>query len=152
MPGLAARIGLCLLAAAALLPAARAQPAVPGGYGDHRGQWQGPMLFFFTQDPAATAAVVPVTHPATLEIAANGSVRGQVPAAGCTLAGAAAEFVSAANATLDLDFSGCLDTRFNGRFSGRLINNPKLGYASLRLSYMRSLDSGTAQVSAILRR
>ena len=48
--------------------------------------------------------------------------------------------------------SGCKDARFNGHFSGKLINNPALKYASLRLSSMRSLDAGTAQVSAIMRR
>jgi hypothetical protein len=48
--------------------------------------------------------------------------------------------------------SGCTDARFNGHFAGKLISNPALKYASLRLSSMRSLDAATAQISAILRR
>ena len=52
---------------------------------------------------------------------------------------------------LELSVSGCKDARFNGHFSGKLINNTTLKYASLRVSSMRSLDSGTAQISAIIR-
>ncbi len=43
--------------------------------------------------------------------------------------------------------------RFSGHFVGKLILNPQLKYASIRLSSMRSLDAGTAaQISAIIRR
>ena len=135
-----------LIASAIAASAVQAQE-----YLDYRGSWQGPLLFSHSQEKIAPSGA-PAVHPATLEIARDGSVRGQVPGAGCTLMGSSTEFVSGANASLDISFSGCRDARFNGRFSGRLINNPALKYASLRLHFTRSLDSGTAQVSAILRR
>ena len=56
-------------------------------YRDYHGAWQGPLLFHVSQEQIAPQGA-PVVHPATLEIARDGSVRGQVPGAGCTLAGA----------------------------------------------------------------
>jgi hypothetical protein len=61
------------------------------------------------------------------------------------------DYITPANASIDLVASGCRDARFNGHFVGKLILNPQLRYASIRLSSMRSLDAGTAQISAIIR-
>ena len=86
-----------------------------------------------------------------IQIDQNGTVQGSVPDAACLLAGSSADYVTPANATIDIDISGCRDVRFNGRYSGKLLNNPALKYASIRLSSMHSLESGTAQISAIIR-
>jgi hypothetical protein len=117
----------------------------------YHGEWQGPFLFYVVREDTG-AQGPPMVYAGTMQIDPGGKVRGQVPAAACTLAGSSVDFVSPANASLDLTMSGCKDPRFNGHFSGKLINNPALKYASLRLSSMRSLDAGTAQVSAIMRR
>jgi hypothetical protein len=117
----------------------------------YHGAWNGPFLFYVVQRDTG-AQGPPEVHPGEMQIDADGTVRGQVPGAACRMAGTSVDFVSPANASLDLMVSGCKDTRFNGHFSGKLINNPVLEYASLRLSSMRSLDTGTAQVSAIMRR
>jgi len=138
---------LFVTAAAFAAAAVQAQPS----YANYHGAWQGPVLFNLWQERVGSQDA-PAVHAGTLEIASDGGVSGQVPGAGCRLAGSAADFVSAANASLDITFDGCRDTRFNGRYSGKLISNPVLNYASLRMSFTRSLDSGTAQVSAILRR
>jgi hypothetical protein len=119
-------------------------------YTHYRGAWQGPFLFSVVQPDVGTQGA-PVVHPGAIQIDPDGTVRGSVPEAACTMAGSSADFVSPANASLDLTLSGCRDARFNGHFSGRLINNPILKYGSLRLSSMRSLDAGTAQLSAIIR-
>lgn len=137
---------LLFLVAALLAPAVLAQE-----YTRYQGGWQGPFLLYVTQQDTG-AQGPPAVYNGSLQIAADGSVRGQLPEAACTMTGSSTDFVSAANASLDLDVSGCKDARFNGHFVGKLINNPVLRYASLRLSSMRSLDTGTAQVSAILRR
>jgi hypothetical protein len=137
---------LLVLAAASLATWAQAQE-----YTHYQGGWQGPFLLYVTQQDTG-AQGTPAVYDGSLQIADDGSVRGQLPDAACTLNGSSSDFVSPANASLELDVSGCKDTRFNGHFAGKLINNPVLKYASLRLSSMRSLDAGTAQVSAILRR
>ena len=137
---------LLVLAAASLAPALHAQE-----YTRYQGGWQGPFLLYVTQQDTG-ALGPPAVFDGSLQIASDGSVRGQLPDAACTLSGSSTDFVSPANASLELDMSGCTDARFNGHFAGKLISNPALKYASLRLSSMRSLDAGTAQVSAILRR
>ncbi|MDR6537931.1 hypothetical protein [Variovorax soli] len=137
---------LLVLAAASLAPVVQAQV-----YTRYQGDWQGSFLLYVTQQDTG-AQGPPAVHDGSLQIADDGSVRGRLPDAACTLSGSSTDFVSTANASLELDMSGCKDARFNGHFAGRLINNPALKYASLRLSSMRSLDNGTAQVSAILRR
>jgi hypothetical protein len=139
---------LLVLAAASLAPLAQAQAPE---YTRYHGGWQGPFLLYVTQQDTG-AQGPPAVYDGSLQIAADGSVRGQLPDAACTLSGSSSDFVSPSNASLELDVSGCKDGRFNGHFAGKLINNPVLKYASLRLSSMRSLDAGTAQVSAILRR
>lgn len=140
------RLLFLLLGSAVAIPAALAQPAI--GY---HGRWQGEVLMQVASEsglPLASFAV----HPGAFDIADNGSVRGRIAAAGCTLTGSSADFVTAANASIDVDVGGCKDPRFNGRFSGKLIINPLLDYASLRLSRLRPPESGTPQLSAILRR
>lgn len=131
--------------------AAAASGALAQEYTDYHGAWQGQMLFQMANESGISQGA-PAVHPGTLEIAADGAVRGQVAAAGCVLSGSSADFVSVANASVDVSLAGCKDAKFNGRFTGKLITNPTLRYASLRLSFTRSLDSGSAQVSAILRR
>lgn len=120
-------------------------------YARYHGAWSGPFLFYVVREDTG-AQGPPVVHPGEMQIEPDGTVRGQVPGAACTMTGSSVDFVSPANASLDLMLSGCRDARFNGHFSGKLINNPSLKYASLRLSSMRSLDAGTSQVSAIMRR
>ena len=137
---------LLVLAAAALAPFAQAQE-----YTRYRGAWQGPFLLYVAQQDTGVQGA-PAVYDGSLQIAPDGSVQGRLPDAACTLSGSSSDFVSPANATLELDVRGCRDDRFNGHFAGKLIGNPILKYASLRLSSMRSLDAGTAQVSAILRR
>jgi hypothetical protein len=137
---------LLAIVAASLAGTAQAQE-----YTRYQGAWQGPFLFYVVQQDLG-AQGPPVVHPGAMQIEADGTVRGQVPEAACTMTGSSTIYVSAANASLDLTMSGCSDARFNGHFVGKLINNPVLKYASLRLSSMRSLDAGTAQVSAIMRR
>jgi hypothetical protein len=127
---------------------------VPAQAQDHtrfHGAWQGPFLFYVVQqDNGAQGA--PQVHAGSLRIDADGTVRGSVPDAACTISGSGVEYVSPANASLALTLSGCADARFNGHFTGRLINNPALRYASLRLSSMRSLDAGIAHISSIMER
>lgn len=136
---------LAAVAAASLVSATQAQD-----YTRYQGAWNGPFLFYFAQqDTGAMGA--PAVYPGTLQIEPNGAVRGSVPDAACLMAGSSADYVSPVNASIDLDVSGCRDVRFNGRYSGKLINNPILKYASIRLSSTRSLEAGTAQISAIIR-
>ncbi|MEJ7687303.1 MAG: hypothetical protein WKG52_10105 [Variovorax sp.] len=137
---------LFVLFAAALVGTAQAQPD-----NHYQGAWQGPFLFYVVHSDSG-ARGKPAVHAGAIQIDADGAVHGQVPGAACRMTGSSTDYVSAANASIDLTVSGCADARFNGHFSGKLINNPVLKYASLRLSSMRSLDEGTAQVSAVMRR
>ncbi|WP_431275803.1 hypothetical protein ACQ858_05780 [Variovorax ureilyticus] len=139
------RYFIAAVAVASLAGAASAQD-----YTRYQGAWNGPFLFYFTQEDGG-AMGPPMVYPGTLDIERDGTVRGSVPDAACLMAGASADYVSSVNATIDLDVSGCHDVRFNGRYSGKLLNNPALKYASIRLSSMRSLETGTAQISAIIR-
>ena len=86
-----------------------------------------------------------------IAVALGNAVRAGEADAACTLAGSSMDYITPANASIDLVASGCRDARFNGHFVGKLILNPQLRYASIRLSSMRSLDAGTAQISAIIR-
>lgn len=140
------RILLAIVASPLLAAAAHAQD-----YTRYQGEWNGPFLFYVVQQDTGTQGA-PEVFSGTLRIDADGRIHGDVPEATCVLKGASMDYVSPANASIELDLSGCLDARFNGHFSGKLINNPVLKYASLRLSSMRSLDAGTAQISAIIRR
>ena len=131
---------------------AHAQAPATDPYGNYHGPWRGDFLFTpgeaVNQPPAAARA-----HAGSFEIMANGAARGVLGVSGCTLAGTSSTFVSAANATLDVGLDGCRDARFNGRYTGRLINNPSLRYASLRLARLTGATTeGGAQVSAIVRR
>ncbi|MBO9514240.1 MAG: hypothetical protein J7549_08990 [Variovorax sp.] len=139
------RYFLAAVAAVSLAGATQAQD-----YTRYQGAWSGPFLFTFAQqDTGAMGA--PAVYPGTLQIEVDGAVRGSVPDAACLMAGSSVDYVSPVNASIDLDVSGCRDERFNGRYSGKLINNPILKYASIRLSSTRSLEAGTAQISAIIR-
>ena len=120
-------------------------------YTRYQGVWSGPFLFYVAQQDTG-AQGPPEVFTGTLQIELDGGVHGAVPDAACTLVGSSMDYVSPANASIDLVASGCRDNRFNGHFIGKLINNPLLKYASIRLSSMRSLDTGTAQISAIMRR
>jgi hypothetical protein len=120
-------------------------------YTRYQGAWQGSFLLTVVQQDTG-AQGPPAVHPGELQIEPDGTLRGAVPEAACTMTGTTTDYISPANASLDLMMSGCRDKRFNGHFVGRLINNPILRYASLRMSSMSSLDVGTAQVSAIIRR
>jgi len=116
----------------------------------YQGAWNGPFLFYVAQqDTGAQGA--PEVFEGTLRIEPDGTVHGAVPDAACTLAGSSMDYVTPANASIDVVASGCRDARFNGHFVGKLILNPQLKYASIRLSSMRSMDTGTAQISAIIR-
>ncbi|MES1264721.1 MAG: hypothetical protein ABUU24_03605 [Variovorax sp.] len=119
-------------------------------YTRYQGAWRGSFLFTVVQqDTGAQGA--PAVYPGELRIDHDGTLNGTVSEAACVMTGSGTAYISAANASLDLNVSGCRDARFNGHFSGKLINNQILRYASLRLSSMRSLDAGTAQISAIIR-
>ena len=144
------RMRTLLVLAAASLAQVQAQ-AQAQDYTHYHGGWQGPFLLYVMQQDTG-AQGTPAVYDGSLHIADDGSVRGQLPDAACTLSGSSSDFVSPSNASLELDVSGCKDGRFNGHFAGKLISNPALKYASLRLSSMRSLDAATAQISAILRR
>ncbi|MBB3177849.1 hypothetical protein [Variovorax sp. Sphag1AA] len=139
------RYFLVAVAAVSLAGAAMAQD-----YTRYQGTWNGPFLFYFTQEDGG-ALGPPMVYPGTLEIERDGAVRGSVPDAACLMAGSSADYVSPVNATIDLDVRDCRDVRFNGRYTGKLLNNPALKYASIRLSSTRSLETGTAQISAIIR-
>ena len=136
---------LAVFAASSLAGVAHAQE-----YTRYQGGWNGPFLFYVVQQDTG-AQGPPEVYPGVLQIDFDGRVHGEVPEATCSLVGSSMDYVSPANASLELTVSGCKDARFNGHFSGKLINNPTLKYASLRVSSMRSLDSGTAQISAIIR-
>ena len=137
---------LVAVAASSLTMAAQAQD-----YTRYQGAWNGPFLFYVAQ-PDTGAHGPPEVFTGTLQIELDGAVHGAVPEAACKLAGSSMDYITPANASIDLQASGCRDPRFNGHFIGKLINNPLLRYASIRLSSMRSLDTGTAQISAIIRR
>ena len=119
-------------------------------YTHYHGVWSGPFLFYVAQPDTGTQGP-PEVFTGTLQIETDGAVRGAVPDAACTLAGSSMDYITPANASIDVVASGCRDARFNGHFVGKLILNPQLRYASIRLSSMRSLDAGTAQISAIIR-
>ena len=136
---------LVAVAASSLTMVAQAQD-----YSHYQGAWSGSFLFFVTQQDTG-AQGPPEVFAGSLEIEFDGAVRGAVPEAACTLTGSSMDYISPANASIDVVASGCRDARFNGHFVGKLILNPQLRYASIRLSSMRSLDAGTAQISAIIR-
>lgn len=119
-------------------------------YSAYLGHWNGPFLFYVAQ-PDTGAQGAPQVFSGVLQIEHDGSLRGAVPDADCTLVGSSVDYITSANASIDLVVSGCRDVRFNGHFTGKLISNPQLRYASLRLSSLRSLETGTAQISAIIR-
>jgi hypothetical protein len=135
---------LALVAAASLACPAQAQ--------DDRypGAWHGPFLLYVAQ-PDTGAQGPSEVFDGSLQIDASGALRGSIPDAACMLAGSSVDYISSANASIDLMASGCKDLRFNGHFTGKMIVNSKLRYASLRLSSMHSLDEGMAQISAVLR-
>lgn len=137
---------LVAVAASSWTMAAQAQE-----YTRYQGGWSGSFLFYVAQQDTGAQGPAEV-FPGTLQIEVDGTVRGAVPEAACTLAGSSMDYITPANASIDLVASGCRDGRFNGHFVGKLISNPQLKYASIRLSSMRSLDTGTAQISAIIRR
>lgn len=136
---------LVVVAAASFAGAAQAQD-----YAHYQGAWNGSFLFYVAQQDTG-ALGPPEVYPGTLQIEADGAVGGSVPDAACMMKGSSTDYVSPINASIDLDVSGCRDTRFNGHYNGKLLNNPALKYASLRLSSIRSMDAGTAQISAIIR-
>ncbi|MBU1362102.1 MAG: hypothetical protein KKC85_22905 [Gammaproteobacteria bacterium] len=117
----------------------------------YQGAWQGPFLFYVVMGENG-ARGAPAVYPGQMRIADDGSVHGDVPEAACKMTGTSVDFVSPANASLDLTLSGCTDARFNGRFTGKLINNPVLRYGSLRLNSLRPLEAGTAYVTSVLQR
>ncbi|RYF65698.1 MAG: hypothetical protein EOO22_22230 [Comamonadaceae bacterium] len=141
-----------VLAAVCGTVSVRAQVPVADPYGNYRGMWHGPFMFTPGEtigQPAGAARM----HEGAFEIASDGAVSGALGVSGCTLAGTSSSFVSPANATLDVSLSSCRDARFNGRYAGRLINNPSLRYASVRLGRLPGATAeGGAQVSAIVRR
>jgi len=137
---------LAAVVASSLTMAVQAQE-----YTRYQGLWSGPFLFYVAQQDTG-AQGPPEVFTGSMQIEIDGSVHGAVPGASCVLAGSSMDYVSPANASIDVVASGCRDARFNGHFIGKLINNPQLRYASIRLSSMRSLDAGTAQISAIIRR
>lgn len=136
---------LVALAASSLTLAVQAQD-----FTRYQGAWNGPFLFYVAQQDTG-AQGSPEVFEGTLRIDPDGTVQGAVPDAGCTLAGSSLDYITPANASIDVVASGCRDARFNGHFVGKLILNPQLKYASIRLSSMRSMDTGTAQISAIIR-
>lgn len=119
-------------------------------YTRYTGSWSGPFLIYVA-DQDSGAQGPSVVYPGKLRIDDDGSLRGGIPDIACSFTGSSSDFVSPVNASIDLMASGCSDTRYNGRYLGKLIENPPLRYASLRLSSMRSLDTGVVQMSAILR-
>ncbi|VWX62664.1 conserved exported hypothetical protein [Burkholderiales bacterium 8X] len=139
------------IAPAALLLALSAGAAQAQEYNRYQGAWQGDFMFSVTQ-PDVGAKSPPVVLAGSLSIDADGQVQGRVPEAGCRLSGTSFDFVSPANATLEVDLQGCADARFNLHFTGRLINNPVLRYASLRLAAKRDSDAATLQLTAVVRR
>ncbi|MDM0012992.1 hypothetical protein QTH87_11170 [Variovorax sp. J22P168] len=144
------RYHLLAVVAATLLAMALPVRAQAPDYTRYQGRWSGSFLFYVTQ-PDTGGQGPPEVHPGVLLIEVDGSVHGHIPEAACTLAGSSMDYITSANASIDLVASGCRDLRFNGHFVGRLITNAQLRYASIRLSSMRSLDSGSAQISAIIR-
>lgn len=112
--------------------------------------WQ----FFFTAGPPADRKGAPAqVHTGILILSDDGAVRLSIPDAGGIAAGSSAAFVSAANATLDLTLWKCTDFRFNGHFVGKLIANPPLHYASMRLAPAGfTADERGTELSAIVRR
>jgi len=136
---------LVLVAAASLACAAQAQDD-----GRYAGAWRGPFLLYVAQ-PDTGAQGPSQVFDGSLQIDASGTLRGSIPDAACMLAGSSSDYISDANASIDLMASGCRDTRFNGHFTGKMIVNARMRYASLRLSSIHSLDAGIAQLSAVLR-
>jgi hypothetical protein len=120
-------------------------------YSHYPGHWSGPFLLFVARQDTGAQGPAEV-YPGTLQIDPDGAVHGRIPGAACVFSGSSSDYVSPANASIDLMASGCRDERFNGHFVGKLIENPLLKYASLRISAMHSLDAGIAQISAIIRR
>ena len=135
---------LVIVAACSLASMVQAQD-----YTHYQGAWNGPFLLSVSQQDTGVQGASQV-FPGRLLIEPNGMVHGSIPAAECRLEGSSADFVSPANASIDLIASGCKDARFDGHFTGKLIDNPVAKYGSLRLSSMHSFDAGTVQISAVM--
>jgi hypothetical protein len=142
---------ILLLAFVAASTLAGAAPARAQDYSHYPGAWSGPFLLFVAQQDIGVQSAAEV-YPGMLQIDPDGTARGSIPGAGCIFSGTTGDYVSPANASIDLMASACKDDRFNGHFVGKLIENPVMRYASLRIIAMHSLDAGIAQVSAILHR
>jgi hypothetical protein len=142
---------ILLLAFVAASTLAGAAPARAQDYSHYPGGWSGPFLLFVARQDTGVQSPAEV-YPGMLQIDTDGRVRGSIPGAGCTFSGTSSDYVSPANASIDLMASACRDDRFNGHFVGKLLENPVMKYASLRISAMHSLDAGVAQISAILHR
>ena len=87
---------LAVLAASSLTVAVQAQE-----YIRYQGAWSGPFLFYVAQPDTGTQGP-PEVFTGTLQIEIDGTVRGAVPDAACTLAGSSMDYISPANASIDV--------------------------------------------------
>lgn len=132
--------------------AAWAQTQEAPEYTNYHGIWRGRFLFAAEQATGRTGAPAQV-HNGLLDLSDDGALRASIPDAGCVATGSSSAFVSSANASLDLTLAKCTDLRFNGHFVGKLLTNPLLHYASVRLAPAGPpADDGGAELSAIVRR
>lgn len=118
-------------------------------YDTYAGAWRGPVQFHTSvggqRDPASHQIA-----QAVIEIAPDGQVRGIVNDTGCKISGLGREFVTPRQASLDVTFKGCTDSRRNQRYSGYLMVNAGTKAASLTLS--QSGLRASTQVTGQLKR
>lgn len=119
------------------------------------GSWRGPAQFHFTVN-GVRAAEAHMIGRMVIDLQPDGRVRGVIDEPGCKLSGLHTQFVTPTNASVDVTFSGCKDSRFNVRYSGHLATNPVAKEATLRLSAIAATAFAAkvslATIDAVLKR
>lgn len=137
-------------------PIVRSLPAGDdSGFRSAKGSWRGPAQFHFTLNGVRSAEAHMIGRM-VINLQPDGRVRGVIDEPGCKLSGLHTQFVTPTNASVDVTFSGCKDSRFNVRYSGHLATNAAARESTLRLSAVAATAFAAkvslATIDAVLKR
>lgn len=106
--------------------------AANSAYSLPSGTWQGQVQYQATSRGETVPSAMAVV-PMTIDIDAQGKIKGSSPENGCKLSGIAAPGFSAQSLNLDVTLSECRYVGFNQRFSGVITVNQAQKYALFSL-------------------
>lgn len=129
--------------------------ALPAGddpdFRSAKGAWHGPAQFHFALNGVRSAEAHAIGR-LDIDLQPDGRIRGTIEEHGCKLSGLHTQFVSPANASVDVMLSGCQDSRY----TGHLVANAGARESTLRLSAIAVAALATkvsqASIDAVLRR